>query len=287
MTGEVAHYWRHPALPDVGLLRARYITHRFTRHVHDGYAIGVILAGVEEFEYAGGVERAGRGAVVAVNPGTVHTGHAGAPEGWAYRMTYPSVEVLTDIAAELGLPRGTPAFPSPVLDDPGTARRLRAVHLAGERGDALAASTVLRTAYAGLLRRHAARLPSVPRPDGPPALPPAVRDARDVLHASLVGPPTLEELAATVGARPFPLLRAFREATGLPPHAYLNQARVRAACALLDEGLRPGEVAARTGFADQAHLTRHFKRTMGVPPGAYRAARGFGSVGTREPHGSG
>ncbi|WP_316043309.1 helix-turn-helix transcriptional regulator [Actinomadura sp. CNU-125] len=82
-------------------------------------------------------------------------------------------------------------------------------------------------------------------------------------------------------------MRAFREATGLPPHAYLNQARVRAACALLDEGLRPGEVAARTGFADQAHLTRHFKRTMGVPPGAYRAARAFGSVGAREPRGAG
>ncbi|MEV5825417.1 AraC family transcriptional regulator [Spirillospora sp. NPDC052242] len=282
MTGEVAHYWRHPALPDVGLLRARYVTHRFSRHVHDGYAIGVILDGVEEFEHPGGVERAGRGAVVAVNPGTVHTGQAGEPDGWAYRMTYPSVEVLAEIAAELGLPRGTPAFPSPVLDDPDSARRLRAVHRAGERGDALAASTMLRTAYAGLLRRHAARYPGAGSPAGPPALPRVVRDARDLLHASLIDPPTLEELAATVGTRPFPLLRAFREATGLPPHAYLNQARVRAAAALLDEGLRPGEVAARTGFADQAHLTRHFKRTMGVPPGAYRAARGFGSVGSRE-----
>ncbi|GGV25749.1 transcriptional regulator [Actinomadura cremea] len=283
MTGEVVHYWRHPALPEVGLLRARFVTHRYARHAHEGYAIGVIVAGVEEFECAGGAERAGTGAVVAVNPGAVHTGQAGGPEGWAYRMTYPSVEVLTEIASELGLPRGTPAFPSPVLDDPDTARRLRAVHRAGERGDGLAASTMLRTAYAGLLRRHAARLPSAGPPGAPPALPPAVRDARDVLHASLVDPPTLEELAATVGTRPFPLLRAFREATGLPPHAYLNQARVRAACALLDEGLRPGEVAARTGFADQAHLTRHFKRTMGVPPGAYRAARGFGSVGSRDP----
>ncbi|WP_316043308.1 AraC family ligand binding domain-containing protein [Actinomadura sp. CNU-125] len=92
MTGEVAHYWRHPALPDVGLLRARFVTHRYARHAHEGYAIGVIVAGVEEFECAGGAERAGPGAVVAVNPGAVHTGQAGGPEGWAYRMTYPSVE---------------------------------------------------------------------------------------------------------------------------------------------------------------------------------------------------
>jgi AraC-like DNA-binding protein len=59
----------------------------------------------------------------------------------------------------------------------------------------------------------------------------------------------------------------------LPPHAYLNQLRVRYARRLLDDGLRPAEVASRSGFADQAHLTRHFKRTVGVPPGAYREGR--------------
>jgi AraC-like DNA-binding protein len=34
------------------------------------------------------------------------------------------------------------------------------------------------------------------------------------------------------------------------------------------------EAAATTGFADQAHLTRHFKRVVGVPPGAFQRARG-------------
>jgi AraC-like DNA-binding protein len=73
---------------------------------------------------------------------------------------------------------------------------------------------------------------------------------------------------------PFALLRAFRGETGLPPHAYLNQLRVRLARRLLDRGVAPAEVAAEVGFADQAHLTRHFKRVMGVPPGAYQRERG-------------
>ncbi|WP_420830829.1 AraC family ligand binding domain-containing protein [Actinomadura graeca] len=269
MGGEIAHYFRHPSLPDVDLLRARFVTHRFSRHTHPGYTIGLIEAGVEEFEHLGGVERAGPGSIAVVNPDVVHTGHAGTPEGWTYRVIYPSVEVVEAIAAELGAPRGTLSFSAPVLDDPAAARSLRAFHRAGEAGDTLAASTTLRTALARLLTRHARR---VPGDDGSAALPPAVRDARDILHASLLGPPSLEELAASVGTRPFPLLRAFRATVGLPPHAYLNQVRVRAARALLDEGLRPAEVAARTGFADQAHLTRHFKRTVGVPPGAYQSA---------------
>ncbi|GAA0554498.1 AraC family transcriptional regulator [Actinomadura livida] len=283
MGAEVAYHYRHPALPDVDLLRARFVTHRFNRHTHDGYVFGVIEAGVEEFELGTGVERAGTGSVVVVNPGVVHGGHAGTPEGWAYRVLYPPVDVVTGVAADLGARPGTPAFPDPVLDDPAAAEMLRAVHRAGEKGDALAASTLLRTALAGLLTRHA----RVRGHRASAAVPPAVREARDILHANLVDPPSLDRLAEAVGTRPFPLLRAFRDTVGLPPHAYLNQVRVRAARALLDEGLPPADVAARTGFADQAHLTRHFKRTLGVPPGAYRSARGIGRVGARGPREAG
>ncbi|RFS85289.1 AraC family transcriptional regulator [Actinomadura spongiicola] len=282
MGDEVAHYFRHPALPEVDLLRARYVTHRFARHTHDGYVFGVIDAGVEEFEHPGGVQRAGPGSVVVVNPGVVHGGHAGVEEGWAYRVIYPPVDVVADVAADLAADRiartGTPVFPAPVLDDPAVAGLLRAVHRAGEKGDALAASTLLRTTLARLLTRHAHGLRVR---GGPVGMPRAVREARDILHANLLDPPSLERLAEAVGTRPFPLLRAFRDTVGLPPHAYLNQVRVREARVLLDGGLRPAEVAARTGFADQAHLTRHFKRTLGVPPGAYRSARTFGRVGAR------
>ena len=75
------------------------------------------------------------------------------------------------------------------------------------------------------------------------------------------------------GLSQFALLRAFRAETGLPPHAYLNQIRVRRARTLLDGGITPADVAMTTGFADQAHLTRHFKRVVGVPPGAYQRER--------------
>jgi AraC-like DNA-binding protein len=266
MSDEVAHYWRHPGLPDVDLLRARFVTHRYARHAHEGYTIGLIEFGVEEFDVPGAALRAGPGAVVVLNPEVVHTGQPGVPEGWAYRVTYPAIDVVTEVAAELGAPSGTPHFPTRVLDDPESARLLRTAHRAAERGDALAASSHLRAALAGLLRRHAARPPSAePGPAGPRA----VAAARDILHDRLVDPPPLAELAAAVGSGPFSLLRAFRTTTGLPPHAYLNQVRVRRARVLLGDGLRPTDVAARVGFADQAHLTRHFKRVVGVPPGAY------------------
>ncbi len=269
MTREDAHYRRHPSEPGVDLLTARYVTHRYSRHAHPTYTLGLIESGVEEFDHGGTLLRAAKGQVALLNPEVVHTGQAGVPEGWRYRVLYPAIEVVRDVAAELGTP-GTPYFPHTVIDDPQAARMLRSVHLSAANGDPLAASSALRATLAGLLRRHASRPPTDEHAQAPPR---AVRAARAILHERLTVPPTLEELAAAVGTGPFALLRAFRAAYGMPPHAYLTNLRVQHAREMLDTGLRPAAVAASAGFSDQAHLTRHFKRIVGVPPGAYLLGR--------------
>jgi AraC-like DNA-binding protein len=69
------------------------------------------------------------------------------------------------------------------------------------------------------------------------------------------------------------LVHLFHKEMGLPPHAYQIQLRVVHARRLIVEGLPLGEVAALTGFSDQSHLTRQFKRIVGVPPGQFIASR--------------
>jgi AraC-like DNA-binding protein len=270
---ERARYWRHPAVSGVDLLRARFLTHRYSRHAHETFSLGLCEAGVEEFEYGGSLLRAGPGSVALLNPEVVHTGQAAGPAGWTYRVLYPAVDVVTAVADELGWPPGTPSFPETIVYDERSARMLLAAHAAAERGDRLASSSLLATALAGLLRAHGRTGP------GGGAVPPAARRApgavasvRDMLFERLTDPPSLDDLALATGMSPFALLRAFRDETGLPPHAYLNQLRVRLARRLLDAGMAPAAVAATAGFADQAHLTRHFKRMVGVPPAAYQRA---------------
>jgi AraC-like DNA-binding protein len=288
MSQELARYWQHPGLPGVDLLRARFVRQRYSRHTHETYVIALIDRGVEEFDHRGTTLRAGPGEIILVNPDTAHTGHAGIPEGWAYRVLYPAVEVVAGAAAELAGPARraggttTPFFPDTVVGDPVSRRLLARAHQAAETSDALAASSLLHEAVAALLARHGARArgPEGRRPGlgYPERLPrrPALRTAaavKEILDERLTDPPTLAALAADAGISPFSLLRAFRAETGLPPHAYLNQRRVRAARVLLGQGTRPADVAALVGFADQAHLTRHFKRIVGVPPGAYQRGR--------------
>ncbi len=267
---ERARFWRTPALPGVDLLKARYVTHRFPPHAHEGYAIAMVLSGVEEFAYRGTLHRAGPGSLSTLNPEEAHDGYAGVPGGWSYRVLYPSVEFVSGIAAELMAGHGTPCFPETVTYHRPTVALLRAAHDAAEGGDDLVSSTLARTAFAALLSRHAARRPAdTPyRRDGDPA----VRRAREILHERLVDPPTIEDLARAVDARPFTLIRAFKAATGLPPHAYLNTLRIIRARRLLQAGTPPAQVAGDVGFTDQAHLSRHFTRTVGVPPAAYQRA---------------
>ncbi len=83
----------------------------------------------------------------------------------------------------------------------------------------------------------------------------------------------LETLAKRAGLNRFEALRAFKKRYGLPPHAYQLCLRIGHARTLLLEGAPAADVAARCGFADQSHFTRHFKRLYGVTPMQYARAQ--------------
>ncbi|MFK4070957.1 AraC family transcriptional regulator [Streptomyces sp. NPDC029674] len=267
---EQARHWRYAELPGVDLLRARYIRRTFVRHTHEHFVIAAIAEGVEVFRHTGADRRAGPGTLALVNPDTSHTGRAGAPEGWRYGAVYPAPDLVAAIAAETTELRGAPGFVRPVLDDPYSVALVHRVLRAAEDGNALAADTLLRVAVTRLLRLNGGRLPQrTVRTAGART---AVR-ARAVLEESLADPPSLERLATGLGTSPFALLRAFRDTYGMPPHAWLTDARVRRARHLLDAGTAPADAAVAVGFTDQPHLNRHFTRTVGVPPGAYQRER--------------
>lgn len=58
----------------------------------------------------------------------------------------------------------------------------------------------------------------------------------------------------------------------MTPLAFLIDLRIASARTLLADRVAPAEVAAACGFADQAHLTRTFKRAVGTTPARYATA---------------
>jgi AraC-like DNA-binding protein len=269
---ERATFWRDPALSDLELLRATFITHAFAPHTHDGYAIGVVEKGAERFKYRKNVYVAPQGSVVVINPGEMHTGEAASAEGWSYRMLYPDITLLQRAAADvLNTDQDIPYFPEPVISDPAVASALTQLHtaLATSPSD-LERESLFIWALAHLIRRHAHARPW-------PLLRSAERvpmlRVRTYLEEHYTENVSLAELAALVNLSPFYLLRVFRETVGLPPHNYLTQIRVARAKSLIAASLPLAEVATAVGFSDQSHLNRHFKALVGVTPGQYARSK--------------
>jgi len=81
----------------------------------------------------------------------------------------------------------------------------------------------------------------------------------------------LKTLAVEAGVHPVHLQRTFRKFSGITLGEHRQHLRVARACELLrDHGCPLAEVAAQTGFADQSHFTRTFRRLVGTSPGAFR-----------------
>jgi AraC-like DNA-binding protein len=100
-----------------------------------------------------------------------------------------------------------------------------------------------------------------------------LRRAYDYVAAHFSEEIPIAVLAGLAGMHEVSFVRAFRRTFGIPPHRLQTELRIRSAKRLLDLGASGAEVAARLGFHDQSHLTRHFKSIVGLTPGRYLATR--------------
>ena len=260
-------------------MHARFVGHVYHRHSHDTYSLGVTESGAQAFTCRGAGHVSTAGLVMAFNPDDPHDGHAATGTGFTYRMIHLAPALLTGLLTDLtGTPAGMPLFAAPVLTDPALAAALRRLHrsLTGPASP-LEQSELLATAAALAVRHAAGR-----RQDPPPASQAAGLTARDqaaaadrirtFLHDADTQQATLADLASAAGCSRFAAYRAFRGRYGIPPSEYQRQLRLRAARRALASGVAVADAAAASGFADQPHLTRWFRRCYGITPGAYRAA---------------
>lgn len=255
----------------VELLRAAYLTHRFSPHAHEELAVGVIEGGAVRTRLRYGMVVIPAGRIVTLNPGEVHCGAPASPEGYRYRMFYLGEPLVRLALGRAGTAEPAPgsrlAFDSATIHDPPLAASLVRAHALLEAGvDRFAAECALVEVLGALAERHGVGALPVPRARPGDGVVRLVRDFLEAEHARVV---TLAELSALTGLSPFHVSRTFRAAVGVPPYAYLSLVRVRRARELIASGYPLAVAIHETGFADQSHLSKQFKRVFGVPPGQY------------------
>ncbi len=267
---EEVKFWHDPHFSNLELLRATYITHAFSPHVHEGFAIGVIQSGAQKVAYRRANRIMPAGTVCVINPGEVHTGQAASEQGWTYRMLYPDASLLQKAASEIaGRQRDVPFFPELVIHDDFLVQQILKLHrvLEDPQSSIIERESRMLWTLAQLIAHHADDRPVI-RPVG--AEPNYVKSVREYLDDHYTENVSLEQLTQLVNVSPFHLLRVFRREVGFPPHIYLTQRRITVAKRLLLAGCSIVDVATQTGFVDQSHLTNRFKRIVGVTPGQYR-----------------
>ena len=248
--------------PGIQRLRAGFFGHAYDPHRHETYAIGVTERGFQAFRYRGAECVSTTGMTIVLHPDEVHDGHAVAPEGFVYRMIYVDAALIGDALGGSSLPFVADA----VGDDPALAAALDEAFEGFPHSLSTLAGAGIVAAVADRLSRRAGRAPTQH---------PARRDgqrldrAREMLDAARDLAVTAEDLEAATSIDRYALARAFRARFATSPHRYLLGRRLQRVKTAIADGLPLAEAAVEGGFADQSHMTRHFKARFGLTPGRY------------------
>jgi AraC-like DNA-binding protein len=270
-------FWRVHGLRNLEMQRAELKGHSFSKRLHEGFEISVIERGNERLTYQGSSYTAPAGSVVVINPGEVHAASGAHQNGWSYRSFYPTAADVRDAASSAaGRLLPIPSFSTPVIEDRHVSRILRRLHALLELpNSALAQESYSIWVASELVTRHADYRPATWSVGKEPAAIKLAQDiklAQEFIRANSSDNVTLAQLTSVTGLSSFHLVRVFTAHVGLPPHAYLNHVRVNRARKLMADGRSIARVANETGFVDQSHRARHFKRLLGITPGQYARA---------------
>ncbi len=255
------HAWR-PNIEGISeVFHARIVDYGYPPHCHDTWTVLIVDTGAISYDLD--KRRCGAfGQTVAIlPPGVTHNGRpAPGAAGFTKRVLYLD---------ESFLPRSLigAAVDQTTIDDPRLRGALAAFHRELPlRVDPLSAETSLALIADRLTNHLTARPPSPTRPEADVA-----RQLRTLLDESTTTSITLTEAASQFGRSKAHLIRSFKASYGLTPYAYLIGRRVEIARNLLLDGIPASEAAVLSGFYDQPHLTRHFKRHLSVPPSEFAA----------------
>ena len=255
---EFVHAWR-PSVAGVGeVLHAHFTEHAYPAHTHEHWTLLLVDTGGVDYRLDRRRHLAEPGTLTVLPPHVPHDGRAAQADGFDKRVLYVDERWLSPGLLDA-------AVADPRIRDARLIAQIARTHEALSRpGDELESESRLALAADGIARHLGRR----PEPARAPA-PGLARVVRQRLDAIGEQPPTLDALARELEVHPSQVVRAFHREFGLPPHRYLTGRRIDRARRLLLDGMPAATVATEVGFHDQSHLTRHFRRVLGVTPGTF------------------
>lgn len=243
------------------------IMQQFPNHFHDYYVIGYIEDGKRKLTCKGNQYILESGDLTLFNPRDPHTCDQVDGRPLDYRCLNISVEAMERITREILGEPFTVRLKEPVVRKGELAVPLKEIHTMIMQDETAFVKEEAFLLFMQQLIEEQGELNPVPQRKTPLKLDQICRYLEDHFTEAI----TLEELSDIAGVSKYHLIREFSKEQGITPYQYLETIRIGEAKKLLEQGETTLETAFRTGFVDQSHFTRFFKRLIGLTPGQYRS----------------
>ncbi|WP_440814006.1 AraC family transcriptional regulator [Pseudomonas syringae] len=263
------YFWRDECLP---FIEARSVEDGrlvcYAPHSHETFSIGAVTAGESTYLHEKTSQRIAAGTVVLMNPGDVHACNPIHDQPWSYLMFYVDSRWLGDLQRDTGLATALTFKPLPQThsNDPALFNALTALYdtLIDARTDVLHKQCAAVSFFVLMQTTLDAGSAIADKPST------RITRAAEYINDNFTRAIKLADICDAASLSASYLIRSFEQHYHMTPHAYLLNRRIQHARTQLKNGRLIADVALETGFADQAHFQREFKKHMAATPGQYR-----------------
>lgn len=261
----VVEIWRAAGFKSIELHSGSGISQEYPRHWHDELYLCAIIDGAADLRCVGSSYSTPPDTLVLIPPGEIH---ANRKRRCTFRCMFIDNQALrAELERFTEQSVAAMSFRTELIRSAKTlASFLRTHRVLGQIESELARDSAVMLFFHALVGRHStAHLRSARSGNEDPA----VRRIRGFLDEHYAERVSLQDLARLAGLSPYHLHRSFCRKIGMPPHGYQTQVRIHHARGMLRRGRSISDVACSSGFVDQSHFARHFKKLTGVTPGQY------------------